>query len=326
MRRLLLANHHTPYTSLLARALPEWGLQVVPTSHAPEGWRLDQRPKPLNVGFADSVSFRYTPPDVLLLQSPGDLVRFQNCGLDDVPLLYLSHNRVEYEWQPQLNPQLWRMPLVCISDMKAKTWREAGYPNEITVIPPGIPTEDYGGWTGNEPRILTVANYLRRPLFDTGAWLAATEGLPVTLVGEGNEGLPGAVGSSPGWDELRALYRSHRAYLCVNKYPNEDPWNLAMLEAAATGMPLLLLHGYPHGHRTPQQLREEYQRLLEEPPGFDYGWRRYVQREFPFEDFSQAWSLVLEETIRNATTLPGSTTADTPGDNSGADERAQQSG
>lgn len=271
---ILIWCWHTPYTYLLARALPEHMFLALPTTHAPQGWRLDQRPLPRNIGFADEMALRHFPADLVICQTRQDCSDARGYRLWGIPALFLSHNRVEYDTpmveylqRHVVTGSHWQ--LVCISEMKAQTWRSAGYSQPITVIPPGIPLDEYGGWTGDGGYVLTVVNHLRRPLFDLDAWLEATRDLPVRLVGEGNEGIPGAVGPAANWEELKYEYRRARLYLNPTCPPAEDSYNLASLEALATGCPVGNLHG--------------------RMPSAD---------KFPFDLFARRWHDVLERIVR----------------------------
>ena len=64
---------------------------------------------------------------------------------------------------------------------------------------------------------------------------AAVAGLPFTLVGL-NPSIAGAR-LSRDWDDLRETFRAHRVYMHTTRAPFEDGYNLAMLEAMATGVP-----------------------------------------------------------------------------------------
>ncbi len=298
--RIALWNWHTPYVTLLANAMPEVDWLVLHTvAHAPNSWRLDQRPKPVNVYPVSP--FREYDADMVILQNGRDMAALPDQHWSG-PLLFLAHNRAEFEDGVVFALDRQKVPVVAISAMKAETYREHGYTHPIEVIPPGLPTEDYGGWRGDVPKVLTVVNNLRRPLFDVEAWLEATRGLPVTLVGEGNEGLPGAVGPARDFDHLLELYRSHRVYLNPTKWPYENFHNLALLEAAAIGMPpVALTHPEaPQGIFRGQadEVRRELEDAIE---GRDWALaaatvgRRWVEETFAMAQFSSRWRTLLKE-------------------------------
>lgn len=271
--RIALWNWHTPYTYLLARALPEHTIYTLPTPYAPEGWLYHQRPMPENVFVTAAPD---AADDVLIAQTGQDLERAAADYGWEGPMLYLAHNHADLDPVSRW-PLAMQEPLVCISEMKAQSWQNAGYSarlvaeDRFTVIPPGIPPGDYGGWIGKEPCILTVCNNSRRPLFDLGGWLEATRDLPTLLVGEGNEGIPGAMGPAKSWEELKGFYRDCRVYLNPTCPPYEDPFNLAALEALATGCPVRNLGPY----------------IGKEPKLEDFSWEKFKER----------WGKVLREVV-----------------------------
>lgn len=262
--RVALWAWHCPYIFNLARALPEVEWLVLPTQYNPTGWDETQRPQPENVRLEST----WAEADVVITQTPTDLANLF-IAPDDLPIVYLSHNHwVMDGTAPERVARLCRR-LVCISEMKALSWRENGqYHDEIEVIPPGIDPAEYadGRWTGRGGYVLTVCNAIRRPLFDLPEWRRVTEGVPIRLVGSYNQRIPGAEGPVPSWDALKALYRGCAYYLNPTSPPFEDAWNLAALEAAACGAPVVNLHGTaPRVEDFPiEAFRERWRRLLAE--------------------------------------------------------------
>jgi glycosyltransferase involved in cell wall biosynthesis len=61
--------------------------------------------------------------------------------------------------------------------------------------------------------------------------------LPIKLVGH-NPGIAGAEAASS-WDALREEYRSHRAYVHTAGRGLDDGYNLGLVEAMVTGMPVV---------------------------------------------------------------------------------------
>lgn len=317
---IALVNHHTPYVAMLAKALPEHHFHALPTRHAPRGWRFDQRPRPDNVepwpgednefgvafDYWESVRGNSGPraPDVVLLQSAFDVANVPTDVAGGLPWVLLSHNHFQFEagagWLPA-----WlaahEVPLVCISAMKAASWVDAGYPRAPIVIPPYAPVEEMLPWEGTAegtaPVVLTVANHLARPLFSLEGWLTATRGHDDgygsrgVLIGEGNDGITGANGPAPSWPTLRRWYQGAAVYLNPTVPPLEDAYNLALLEARATGMPWVSLHDTP-----PDEVREVVDAVFRHEfwPDPAAG-RALVAQEFPKEPFAAAWRRVLGE-------------------------------
>jgi hypothetical protein len=297
--RVFAWNWHSPYWAIWKQALPEVDLYLAPTSHAPTGWRDDQRSMPAGISITAAPD---AGDDLLILQTAQDIDNGALAGYRG-RILFLSHNRADHEAPGiahGLNMQ--RLPLVSISPMKAASWKAAGYQGDIRTITPYAPASEYETWQGNEPRVLTVANNLRRDLFDAETWTEATKGLDVTLVGEGNEDLPGAIGPARDWEHLKSLYRSHRVYLSVNRWPHEDGYNLSLLEAMAAGMPVVGLQN----PTTPLSVeeRENAMWLRHELDSWLGGRRSPGDRHynvlrgvFPKERFATAWRKVLEEVV-----------------------------
>jgi glycosyltransferase involved in cell wall biosynthesis len=94
---------------------------------------------------------------------------------------------------------------------------------------------------GHTRAILHVGNLKRELAAINGmpALEQAVAGLPFTLLGL-NPTIAGAR-LSHSWNDLRANMRTHRAYVHTSMTPFEDGYNLAMLEAMSTGMPVVAL-------------------------------------------------------------------------------------
>lgn len=97
--------------------------------------------------------------------------------------------------------------------------------------------ECFGSWSGDIPKIITVAASLRnRYPEDYEAFLASVEGLDYAIVGGGNDGLPNATGYVDD-DGLAAALRNHRVYVhCAGL---RLPYTLAFIEAWMTGIPVV---------------------------------------------------------------------------------------
>ncbi len=156
-----------------------------------------------------------------------------------------------------------------ISGMKRDSWGLDG-----PIVKPGIPLDDYDGFEGSVAEALSVGNLFVERDFMLG-YSAIAEGLadlPYRLVGV-NPSLPG-VRQAEDWDELRSFYRTHRVYVNATVEAFEDGYNLGMLEAMATGMPVVTTRNATSpivdGQNgfvcdTPDQMRECVQKLLDDP-------------------------------------------------------------
>lgn len=109
------------------------------------------------------------------------------------------------------------------------------------VILPGIDLDEFQGYVGDERRIVRVGNTMRERdlMFDVATQEAACAGLPNRVVGL-NADIPGSQIANS-FAELQEIYRHNRVMLHVSREAFEDGYNLAMLEAMATGMPVVAL-------------------------------------------------------------------------------------
>ena len=222
-----LKNHH--------RFLQEWSESVRPL---PEGWELIDEEE----GGKRILAGRY---DLALAHNISDYIDFNRYSVAKVLLVHVSLTGRMLEEQSDIRRgdylsdvrkllSATEGKVVYISDFKKRDWGIDG-----EVIPHGIDLADYSPYTGETPRILRVANNLvkRSPILDYEAHRNLTRDYPVTLIGD-NPGIPESR-RSKSWEDLKNLYASHRLYLHTAVSNCEDGFNLAMLEAMATGMPVV---------------------------------------------------------------------------------------
>ncbi|MBT4136988.1 MAG: methyltransferase domain-containing protein, partial [Candidatus Latescibacteria bacterium] len=121
-----------------------------------------------------------------------------------------------------------------ISNMKHDSWGLEGF-----VVRPGINLEDYGGYTGEDAVALSVGNLFveRDHMLGFRFIQEILQDVPGTLVGA-NPKVPEAQ-KAENWDVLKAYFRKCRVYVNATVEAFEDGYNLGMLEAMATGMPVV---------------------------------------------------------------------------------------
>lgn len=186
--------------------------------------------------------------------------------------------------------------VVYISELKRKDW---GIPGEV--IRPGVDIREYGGYQGNIRGVLQVSNHLKERGAITG-WKTHQEvcrDLHHLVIGTNLKIPLSRIANN--WDDLREQLRSYRVYLYTPIYPYEDGYNLALLEAMATGMPIASLHHATSPIRdglegvtasTAAELRAKVLRLLDNPiEAANLGSRARirVEKEFPLSEFQHAW-------------------------------------
>lgn len=78
-------------------------------------------------------------------------------------------------------------------------------------------------------------NFEKRPHFQKDVLSTFNKNeIPYKIVGYGEEAY-----LSKSWKELRNIYSNLRCYLNLTRWPEEDGFNLSMIEAMATGMPVI---------------------------------------------------------------------------------------
>ncbi|MBI2504134.1 MAG: glycosyltransferase, partial [Candidatus Latescibacteria bacterium] len=134
-----------------------------------------------------------------------------------------------------LKPLFREIDLAFISEKKRRDW---GW--EAPVVVSGIDPDLYGGYTGELDQVLRVGNMLVERDHMQGFSIQEAilgDQFPSAIVGI-NPTLPQARPSAS-WEDLKEQYRRHRLLLNTLTEEHEDGYNLAMLEAMATGMPVV---------------------------------------------------------------------------------------
>ena len=250
MPRILTFNCHEAYVHLLGKL--GHSMDIVDGLPGRIGSRWDERSRPVPersrlIRLDDALaSPRY---DVAIAHNFTDLLALRALALPKVLVLHVNlEARVREEpgapdvasMRRQLSEYLAsiRATAVAVSLAKAESWGQA-----CPVIRPCADPAEYDGFQGTRPVALRVANQvMQRPArFAWPAHLAITRGLATELVGHNPE-LPG-VAPAGSWGELKARYREHRAYVHSAGAGLDDGYNLGVVEAMMTGMPVVSLSG-----------------------------------------------------------------------------------
>jgi glycosyltransferase involved in cell wall biosynthesis len=254
----------------------------------------------------------------LLLHNVNDLLDSKDL---DLPRVFLVHgtlsgrllqdrsdlDRSAYLGKLRVLLDRYRCRIVYISQLKHDDWGLGG-----SVIPPGIDASAYGGYRGDREGLLVVSNHIRErgAVLGWETFATVSEGFPYAILGR-NEGLA-CSRVSRDWEDLKEQYRSWRVYLYTGVFPFEDGYNLALLEAMATGMPAATL-AHPTTPvrdriegvvaQSAAELRERVATLLRSPEDafrLGAGARRRVETEFPLGRFTAQWSELSGELLRKA--------------------------
>ncbi|MFO7598286.1 MAG: glycosyltransferase [Candidatus Desulfacyla sp.] len=248
--------------------------------------------------------------DLIIGHNVGDLVFTKDFPL---PKILVFHTRLSTEAQASGKPGIvpaYRQEVralvsgaycIFVAQTKRYDW---GLPGEV--IMPGIDTSLYGGYTGEIPRALRVGNLIKLRDLTSGYSIqeAILRDFPSIAIGD-NPDIPGAR-SSKDWDDLKQAYRENRLYLNTNIPKWEDGYNLAMLEAMATGMPVVsltnpvspLTDGYDGFVALDVPvLRQRVKQLLADPnlaKKIGAQGKRTVEKYFPIEPFLEKWEKAVQ--------------------------------
>lgn len=317
---ILTFNWHEPYLCLLSRLGHDF-VVVEPeiTPGKVRQWNEKMRPVPDNVSLVSLQEaikeLNHESFDLVIAQNIKDLMAVRDYHL---PKILVFHNRLTTEiglvnnsikkenYLNNIQPLLHSISRVFISESKRDDWGLKG-----KVILPGLDVSEYGGYLGKNPAILRVGNLLKERDLMMGYSVAEMiKGrLPSITLGM-NPTLPESA-LSKGFEDLKNHYRECRLFLNTTVDGYEDGYNLAMLEAMATGMPVVStfnqtsplvdgINGFV-SHDIPY-LKLCVSRLLDDPVlarEIGEAGRRTVLEQFNLQTFLKNWSELIQETIVN---------------------------
>ena len=316
--KILTFNWHEPYLCLLSKLGHEF--LVVEPEVAPgkvRAWDENMRPVPSNVRLLSHEQaieeLDRNAVDLVIAHNVKDLIELQPYTL---PKILVFHNRLtteiglgdgqvgRYEYLSKIQPFLKQVKKVFISQSKKEDWVLEG-----RVIPPGIDPDEYRGYSGKKSCILRVGNLLKERDLMLGFTNSEriSNGFSTVTLGM-NPTLPESR-LSEGLQDLKDHFRSCRLYLNTTVEGFEDGYNLAMLEAMATGMPVIstfnrtspIVNGV-NGVISDdiEYLRSSVAELLADPDraremGAEA--RKTVQTQFSMQSFLKSWQETIQETI-----------------------------
>ncbi|MBI5179036.1 MAG: glycosyltransferase [Nitrospinae bacterium] len=314
--KILSFNWHEPYLCLLAKTWHElFVFEPVMSEGVYRRWDARFRAIPANLKIVseremnqglDEGSF-----DLVICQNVKDLMLVAKWP--KTPKILVFHNKLTTEialggnavdriaYLKQIKPLLKGVHSVFISQSKKDDWGLEG-----DVILPGIPVEEYGGYTGEIKTVLRIGNRLmeRDLMLGFTEQEQICEGLPSTVLGD-NPRLQGCRMSNSA-DDLKTHFQKCRVYLNTTKHPYEDGYNLSLLEAMATGMPVLSLAN-PSSPITDgkegfinddlEKLKNSARLLLEDhvlAKAMGESARKTVADKFPMSTFISRWQAAIE--------------------------------
>lgn len=303
--KILTMPTHEGYQSLLAKTGHEFYMIRVPNA---KQWDYHTRPLPENHYYYQ------LPIDKMRGDVHFDLVLCQNriaqwdvlYGIAkqfDIPIVVLDHT----EPPPNINPQdFWALCQrigdhnVYITGHNRRTWRNlAG-----TVIPHGIDTETFKGYTGSNPVGISVVNHFAQRDVFCGWTLwnqIRNSGVNLNLIGE-NPGISKSINNT---QELVETIASHRYYLNTSQL---SPVPLSVLEAMSIGLPIvttakqelpsIINNGY-NGFisNDPQELVNFCQVLINDAElaaNMGVNARKTIEERFGLNQFVENWNNVFQ--------------------------------
>jgi hypothetical protein len=292
-----------------------WTFGVV-TPKLPSGqlkkWNPQIRPLLDNIVLFPSVgeALQHGPWDCALAHNASDLLDVQAIPIPKVFLVHgtlsgrilqdrASIDRSLYIRNLELLLKSCGAKVIYISDLKRSDW---GIPGDV--VRPAVDTRLYGGYSGEIRGVIQVCNRLRErgEMMGWNLFKSVCRDLPHLVIGD-NPGFP-ASRQSKNWEDLKEQLRIHRVYLYTSVYPYEDGYNLALLEAMATGMPVATLRHVSSPVREgiegivadcAEELREKIFDLLDKPSRaaiLGEGARQRVKKDFAISDFQCAWDSI----------------------------------
>ncbi|MEK9628989.1 MAG: glycosyltransferase [Nitrospinota bacterium] len=318
--KILTFNWHEPYLCLLSKM--DHDFLVVEPEIAPENfrkWDQKMRPLPNNFELLSMIQaqnkLEQGEIDCIIAHNVKDLIAVKDYSLPKVIVFHnaltteigLGKGKVDREeYLDKITPLLEGTTRVFISPMKQADWNMEG-----SIILPGFDISEYGGYTGETKKVLRVGNLLKeRDLmmgYSFGEQVVGNH--PLLTLGMNPE-IPGSR-ISDGFEDLLNQYKNNRVYLNTTVDGYEDGYNMAMLEAMATGMPVIassnktspILDG-ENGFCSddPEYLNRCIDILMKDPvlaERMGKNARRTVSEKFPIHKFLQSWNGVVESAIKD---------------------------
>lgn len=321
MTKVFTYNRHTAYLYMLSRA--DIDLYVA------GGWSENARPKPNNITLVqnEEIDEVIGSCDVWLshLITP-DLIEFVKRGISTGwpdKIIQVMHGRVDRTGHVEpawLEPMYALGKRVVVGPLEllrrtrpveftyiSESVASSFSPIDGTTIHPGALTDEIEptGIVEREQWPLTVANDINRGHFDTPALTKLNQETDLHTCGS-NEDSDLRPGRVP-WSELKRQYRNALCY-CNLVRPPENSFNLATLEALASGTPIVTTEHpdsvFKHEKNalvceTPQGFVEAVHRLQQDrelAADLSTSSRELAEKKFSLNRFVSKWEAVISNT------------------------------
>ena len=316
--KILSFNWHEPYLCLLARTGHEFFIEEpeIATGHH-RRWNENMRSVPENVCLISKTiaqeMLELGEFDLIIAHNIKDLIEvreyslpkifvFHNCLTTEISLTKDQVNRKEY--LEQVGFLLKDVNKVFISEKKREDWGLSG-----ELILPGLDIDNYGGYRGDRKTVLQVGNLLQERDLMMGYTTSKkiTGNHPLTTLGIN----PNISNSrlSEGFQDLLENYRRCRVFINTTVDEYEDGYNLSMLEAMATGMPVVSswnksspIRDGENGYisKDSSYLNRCIDFLLKNPEEairIGEKGQKTVQNKFPLHKFLNSWQKVIQQSV-----------------------------
>ena len=316
--KILSFNWHEPYLCLLARTGHEF--LIVEPEIAPghyRRWDENMRPVPENVCLISQKTaeemLELGELDLIIAHNIKDLIMVKDYSLPKISVFHncltteigLGRDRVNRQaYLKQVDFLLKDVDKVFISEKKRQDWGMSG-----EVILPGLDISEYGGYLGERETVLQVGNLLQ----ERDLMMGYTDSKkivgdhPLTTLGI-NPNIPNSR-LSEGFQDLLENFRGCRVFINTTVDEYEDGYNLSMLEAMATGMPVVSSwnksspisdgeNGYVS--KDTNYLNQCIGSLLKNPEEarrLGKQAQKTVQDKFPLYRFVQSWQKVIQQSV-----------------------------
>ena len=301
---------HTGYQFDLARTRHEFYSLEIPGINE-VFWDEKSRPQPKNY---HRLRFSDEPPVKFDLALAHFAFGFHCLKQSDLPLIFKEHClrppfEVPTDWMDRITGYSFA------SQTAAASWQvPAKIAHRKTIIGMGMDLQIYGRYDGEAGGILTVGQNIRsrgnEKGYDNLMRLAQT--FSISVVGMGNEGIPGALGPAANYAELQRHYRQNRVFL--------NPSNIlgmSTLEAMATGMPVVcfkmvnsdVIQNGVHGFivDTVDEAEKALNQLLKNPQlaqAMGRKGRSLIQERFRMDLFVKRWDALFHQAVEEHVTFP----------------------
>jgi hypothetical protein len=312
MSKILSFNTHTGYHYLLSKTGMEFDICGK--------WDTDERPIPENftiVSLDQAVeNLKEGKYSVILIHARKDLFTVLK-HIDrstQAKVIYVFHGRYQvtgtggkihkiakfgYKQILKIIKNIYNVKFVFITPCAKVSWGIDGF-----VITPGIDINDFRESNYSVNKLLVVGNNLHRHHFRFNLLKEIIRKLPISVVGYNP--LIDISKKARNFSELIEFYSIHRAYLYLSGEP-EDGFNLSLLEAMASGLPVItmfhptspIIHGYNGLVAFNEKEYLDYCRLLlndiELTKQLGKNAKDTVKIQFSIDEFVRKWKFVIND-------------------------------